>query len=211
LKAGGYLDDKIIHAGIYLTLVGKNSIFFNHCAIIDTMFSSANASGRLKESIMFASTERLGLALHEHEFIALPFNWKNIHWLVILICHPLGTDPKRAGILVFDSAVNVTNSALPGLIEDLILFVNEILPNHSISGKTHPVRKIHKTQQKNSFDCGVFLLEWIRVLSELEEVPGSFELIVNKLTEMSPNQKQATVRRTSLFQLFDDKLNELKL
>ncbi|KAF8024754.1 hypothetical protein BT93_F1813 [Corymbia citriodora subsp. variegata] len=161
-----------------------NSFFFRKLADLDKDPSSAS-DGRAAFLRVRKWTRKLNL--FEKDYIFIPVNF-NLHWSLIVICHPgevasfrdedLRQSPKVPCILHMDS-IKGSHTGLKNLVQSYLWQEWKERGNETsedISSKFTNLRfvPLELPQQENSFDCGLFLLHYLECF--LEEAPCTFNL-----------------------------------
>ncbi|CAI9756272.1 unnamed protein product [Fraxinus pennsylvanica] len=109
-----------------------------------------------------------GVNLFEKAYIFLPVH-EDQHWSLVIICIPSKEDESRPMLLHLDSlglhaSKSIFENIRSFLIEELKFLRQEVSPDFHITDKIWQLwqrfdeRKIEVPQQKNEYDCGLFVL-----------------------------------------------------
>uniref|UniRef100_A0A5B6Z6G2 Putative ubiquitin-like-specific protease 2B isoform X2 n=1 Tax=Davidia involucrata TaxID=16924 RepID=A0A5B6Z6G2_DAVIN len=159
-----------------------NSFFFRKLADLDKNPSSA-FEGRAAFQRVRKWTRKVNL--FEKDYIFIPVNF-NYHWSLIVICHPgevaefqdedVEKSLKVPCILHMDS-IKGSHTGLKDLVQSYLWEEwkeRQKETSEHISPRFFNLRfvPLELPQQKNSFDCGLFLLHYVELF--LEEAPVNF-------------------------------------
>jgi Ulp1 family protease len=176
LKPGEWISDGLIHCFIeyYRRVVSEvcaqnnvKKVFFYETTFMSD-FSKAHVAS-------YASKVPFAKDLFSFDFWVFPVCVKNEHWALAIICYP--ADEKRARIVILDSLKSFsTKSTLCVNLENVKVYFGQ---QHARKFKEENKREIPTLypwvdavrmlfldgmpQQNNSYDCGVFLLYFLRV------------------------------------------------
>ncbi|KAI5435508.1 hypothetical protein KIW84_022073 [Lathyrus oleraceus] len=153
--------------------------------------------------------------LFEKDYIFIPVNF-NLHWSLIVICHPgevvntideeLDKSLKMPCILHMDSVMGCHNN-LKDIVQSYLWEEwkerNKDTCGEDLSSRflNMPFFPIAVPQQKNSYDCGIFLLHYLELF--LAEAPFNFNPLKLNLDWFPPEEAyhKRTLIRELIFEL----------
>nr|XP_010932675.1 probable ubiquitin-like-specific protease 2B isoform X2 [Elaeis guineensis] len=168
-----------------------NSFFFRKLADMDKDPGSAS-EGRAAFLRVRKWTRKVNI--FEKDYIFIPVNF-NLHWSLLVICHPgevatlkdddIKESSKVPCILHMDS-IKGSHSGLKNIIQSYLW--EEWKERHPEASEDNSAKfsnlryvSLELPQQENSFDCGLFVLQYVELF--LEEAPSNFSPF--KITKFS--------------------------
>ncbi|KAL5703405.1 Ulp1 peptidase [Ranunculus cassubicifolius] len=184
------------------------SSFFRELGDLDKSPSSSS-EGRAALASYCKSTREVNI--FEKDYVFIPVNF-NLHWSLIVICHPgeIATikDEEIDKALKVPCILHMDSDSKRGFHKGLLSYVQRYLweewkihyaktgSSDDVSSKFYNLQFLSPkvTQQENSYDCGVFLLEYVAEF--LENAPISFNPRTSRfLTEDWLLVEEVSIRR----------------
>lgn len=172
LRLGSWVNDEVVNAYLKLRNVPANSLVFNSfffSILEDLHRNSWENTNKLKRILR---KQKLNGIL-DKDFLYIPVNMKGIHWLFVVI------NNKTKEIEYYDSLGDTSAKHVGNVLNGLVQL--ETGQEYYLNVKQFP-------KQTNGFDCGVFMLQGIKLLLENKypefesgEIPNQRKLMVLEL------------------------------
>lgn len=182
----------------------NNGVFWANSCVVDTQITQGKLDEGVKDALLHTATQRLKMALWEHGFIVVPYNIKNQHWIMVLFANTQNVK----GIFVLDSCgTSPAKAATPATTIRKLVKQSAMTPaSYPVNATTHPLFCVKVPHQGNDYDCGIFVLCWMKALATMEAIPGSNEF-VKLLEKIAPDQTKASALRLKLRATCEELLN----
>lgn len=193
-------------------LVKKKVFFFETTFMSDFSYTITSR---------YENTVPVARILFQNDFWVLPVNVKNSHWALAIVCYP--SEEKKARIVILDSFQSLSSRPLLcSILENVRVyfkqqFAHRYKEEHAREIDEYPpwVQNISLSflagtpQQSNAYDCGVFLiyflrvflftplLEWKKSCAWCRQLAPDMEIERKRLTELFGLLENASISATA--------------